>query len=493
MAPSALKQPIVRVPETPISSHQEPSNGLGALIAGPVPLVLADVLSLTVAVYLARAFHSLAASPAEGAATASGMGVVFIGLSLLGLALAQAYHPLSYGSPGQEWPRIVGAVSVAFTAVWVSSLAFGPDGQAPDLAAWTWGTSVVALIGGRLLTKHALQTARSHGVGAQRVVVVGTPRSAVSAVDRLLQKGAPYEIAGLVTVGALPAPAERPAGFPVLGRLDALPAILQSVRPSELLITVPLGLYPRVQRALSITLPPGTSVRLALDPLLEGLGTWDVEKLDGASSIHLKAGGFSWNYENLKRAFDTVAASAALVLASPFMLLIAAAIKLDSPGPVLYRQTRVGRGGRLFSMYKFRSMKVNAESMLQELAQKNEAAGPMFKMKDDPRITRVGRVIRKLSLDELPQLFNVLDGSMSIVGPRPPLPDEVKKYEPWHFRRLEAIPGITGLWQVSRGNDISFDEMVELDLEYMRRWSFLLDLEIMLRTVPIVLTGRGSY
>ena len=195
----------------------------------------------------------------------------------------------------------------------------------------------------------------------------------------------------------------------------------------------------------------------------------------------------------LKRGLDVVVAALALVLAAPLMLLTAAAIRLDSPGPVLFRQIRVGYRGRTFGCYKFRSMHIDAERRKAELLGLNEADGPVFKMKGDPRITRVGRVIRKLSIDELPQLLNVLRGEMSLVGPRPALPGEVAQYDVDQLGRLQVTPGITGLQQISGRSDLSFKRWVELDLQYIAEQSLWRDIEILLRTIPAVLLGKGAY
>lgn len=196
---------------------------------------------------------------------------------------------------------------------------------------------------------------------------------------------------------------------------------------------------------------------------------------------------------SLKRTLDVAVASAAMLGTAPIMLGTALAIKLDSPGPILFKQIRVGKWGETFGCYKFRSMYIDAEARLKELAAQNEADGPIFKMKSDPRITRVGRIIRKLSIDELPQLFNVLKGEMSLVGPRPALPHEVAQYTYDQFRRLNAIPGITGLQQVSGRSDIDFKRWVELDIEYITEQSLLKDIEILLKTIPTVLFSKGAY
>jgi len=194
----------------------------------------------------------------------------------------------------------------------------------------------------------------------------------------------------------------------------------------------------------------------------------------------------------LKRAMDVALAATALVVLSPLLLAAAAAVKLTSKGPVFFKQVRVGLRGRYFEMYKFRSMVVDAEQRLADLMAKNEQTGPVFKMKRDPRITRVGRFLRAFSIDELPQLFNILRGEMTIVGPRPPVPSEVSQYQPWQRRRLSVRPGLTCLWQVQGRNRIGFDEWMLLDLQYVDQWSFSKDVGLIGRTVPVVVTGRGA-
>ena len=193
-----------------------------------------------------------------------------------------------------------------------------------------------------------------------------------------------------------------------------------------------------------------------------------------------------------KRIFDMAASGFALAMLSPLLLVVAVIIKLTSRGPVLFKQRRSGLHGRPFHMLKFRSMVINAEELKARLMAFNEHTGPVFKMQNDPRITRVGRFIRKFSIDELPQLLNVLRGEMSIVGPRPPIPSEVEKYEPWQRRRLSVPPGLTCVWQVSGRNQISFEEWMYLDMQYIDHWSLKGDLRLILKTVPVVITGKGA-
>ncbi|MDD3925684.1 MAG: exopolysaccharide biosynthesis polyprenyl glycosylphosphotransferase [bacterium] len=198
-------------------------------------------------------------------------------------------------------------------------------------------------------------------------------------------------------------------------------------------------------------------------------------------------------YSRAKRLLDLLLSTSVLLLFSPLMLLTVLTIYLEDRGPILYRQTRVGMNGRFFNILKFRSMVPDADMRLHEVSHLNELDGPVFKIRNDPRITGVGRIIRKLSIDELPQLFNVLKGEMSLVGPRPPLPSEVEQYEDWQLRRLSVMPGITCIWQISGRNELNFDDWVRLDLQYIDNQSIWQDFKILLLTLPAVIRGRGAY
>lgn len=194
-----------------------------------------------------------------------------------------------------------------------------------------------------------------------------------------------------------------------------------------------------------------------------------------------------------KRMLDVVMSILCLILLSPILALTMLAIKIDSRGALIFKQTRVGKDGSLFTFYKFRTMYEGADQQKEGLLDRNEATGPLFKIKNDPRITRVGAILRKSSMDELPQLINVLNGDMSLVGPRPPVPIEVAMYSPSEMKRLLVTPGITGLWQVNGRSDVPFENMVRMDLEYMQNWSLLLDLKILLMTISAVISGKGAY
>jgi lipopolysaccharide/colanic/teichoic acid biosynthesis glycosyltransferase len=229
---------------------------------------------------------------------------------------------------------------------------------------------------------------------------------------------------------------------------------------------------------------------------LRGVGWVEID-LTGAGAPLLGADegllGASLVEARLKRVIDVVVAAAAVVVLSPVFLVIAISIKLTSRGPIFYRQVRVAEKGRKFRFLKFRTMQVNAEHLRRQLEDRNESDGPVFKIRNDPRVTKVGRLLRKSSFDELPQLFHVISGRMSLVGPRPPLPEEVETYSWRELQRLLVKPGITCIWQVSGRSDLDFETWVQMDLEYIRTWSPQADLRLLAKTVPAVLSGRGAY
>jgi exopolysaccharide biosynthesis polyprenyl glycosylphosphotransferase len=281
--------------------------------------------------------------------------------------------------------------------------------------------------------------------------------------------------------------------FRGLGALDNLSAVIDSESVDEVIITLPWNYHRRILSVLRECARRDVTARLVPDLFQMSMSRVEISDLGGVPLIEVHEIAFSHSERMFKRAVDLFGALVGLTLGAPIFGLIALAIKLDSPGPVLFKQVRVGKNNELFDVYKFRSMRVGAESELEALRDLNEADGPIFKMREDPRITRLGRFLRRTSLDELPQFINVLRGEMSLVGPRPPIPDEVTQYKPWHKRRLAVRPGITGMWQVSGRSELTFDEMVLLDLYYIEHWSPWLDLNILLRTIPTALLGDGAY
>jgi exopolysaccharide biosynthesis polyprenyl glycosylphosphotransferase len=281
--------------------------------------------------------------------------------------------------------------------------------------------------------------------------------------------------------------------LPRLGRIGDLARVLDELRPDELIVG---GLDLRDEELLDLVEEAhraGVKVRIA--PTTAELLTQRAEYVagQGVPLFELRPpvfGGLDWV---VKRVFDALVSSALILVAVPVWALLALIVKLDSPGPIFYRDRRVGLGEREFGMFKFRSMYVDASSRQAALETSNEASGPLFKIKDDPRVTRVGRILRRYSIDELPQILNVLRGEMSLVGPRPlPLRDYVQ-LEDWHRKRYLVLPGMTGLWQVSGRIDLSFDDLVRLDFYYLENWSIWLDISILAKTLPAVAARRGAY
>lgn len=278
----------------------------------------------------------------------------------------------------------------------------------------------------------------------------------------------------------------------IIGKVQELHSLLNDRVVDTLLFTGQVEKTDQIRNLAYQCELRGIEFSLNTSLLIEKFSDIKVEDIEGISFIH-----FSSVYQDpqklfVKRLIDLTVSSLMILLFSPVGLVIAFLIKRDSPGPVFYCQERVGKHGRRFIMYKFRSMIADAEKMQEELEPLDEMDGPAFKIKDDPRITRIGRFLRKTSLDELPQLYNVLRGDMSLVGPRPPIFKEVLAYHPWQKKRLSVKPGITCLWQVSGRNEIGFDEWMRLDIQYIENWSLTLDFKILLRTIPAVLSRKGA-
>ena len=278
---------------------------------------------------------------------------------------------------------------------------------------------------------------------------------------------------------------------PSLGTLDELITILHSEVVDEVAICLPFSEQEAIDEIARLCEEEGKIVRIPVAVLERTLSSGRIENIDGTPIISLVSGSDRIVGLAAKRALDLGGSAFLLLLLSPLFALLAALVKLESSGDALFRQERVGLHGRTFRVVKFRSMCSGAEQQLEGVRQLNVIRGHAFKAERDPRVTRVGRFMRRTSLDELPQLWNVLRGEMSLVGPRPPLPREVAEYDVWHRRRLSMKPGMTGLWQIGARSEAEFDRWVEKDLEYIDRWSFWLDLKIIARTVPAMLSGEG--
>jgi exopolysaccharide biosynthesis polyprenyl glycosylphosphotransferase len=288
-------------------------------------------------------------------------------------------------------------------------------------------------------------------------------------------------------------PGATPADGRVLGHVHELAAVLERNVIDLVVFAVTPGRMDGLESAVALCSELGIPVKFGLDVVPPPRHHFTVEELDGIPLLSFTHASASDVLAlAVKRCFDVVVSATVLLVCAPVALAIAVAIRLDSAGPVLFRQLRAGKHGRPFTLLKFRSMRVGAEALLPSLQRHNEMCGPVFKMREDPRVTRVGGFLRRTSLDELPQFLNVLRGEMSVVGPRPPLPSEVRLYERWQRRRLSMKPGITCTWQVSGRNDLDFDRWMELDLAYIDGWTLWRDVVILIRTIPAVFLGRGA-
>jgi exopolysaccharide biosynthesis polyprenyl glycosylphosphotransferase len=342
----------------------------------------------------------------------------------------------------------------------------------------------------RALLRVGFEEMRRRGRNARYTIVLGAGARGRAYAQRLLD----HPELGLAIAGFLDDEpeygAELPHGWPLLGRLDDLETVLHSRVVDEVAICLPLSQWGLIDGISRVCEDEGKIVRIPMDVIERTIATGKFEDLDGVPVYSLVSGPDRALALATKRLLDITLGLAGLVVLSPLFVGLAIAIAFDDGRPIFFSQQRVGLHGRPFRMYKLRSMRRDSEALRSSLQATNELNGPVFKMSGDPRITRVGRFIRRTSLDELPQLWNVILGQMSLVGPRPPLPDEVTGYDLWHRRRLSMKPGMTGLWQVRSRRERDFDQWVSADLEYIDRWSLVLDLQILLRTIPAAFEGR---
>ncbi|MFQ5945689.1 MAG: sugar transferase [Anaerolineae bacterium] len=351
---------------------------------------------------------------------------------------------------------------------------------------------VLVLSGARWIQRWVRDRLLARGIGQVKVLIVGAGelgRVIMRSLVALPHLG--YQVVGFVDDD--PTKQDPIGRFPALGRTKDLASVIKEHNVEEAIISLPWRSHQKIVDLVAQCESAGIQARIVPDLFQMSLTRVDVDEIAGIPLLGVKELPIrGWNLA-LKRIIDGAVSALLLAVTAPLILLIALAIKLESRGPVLFPQPRVGRGGRVFTFYKFRTMRPGAEEELPELMPLNEVEGPTFKIKDDPRRTRVGTVLRRTSLDELPQLYNVLRGEMSLVGPRPAIQREVEGYRDWHKRRFEIQPGVTGLWQVMGRSDLTFDEMVMLDLFYAENWSLWLDLKILLRTVPAIIRGTGAY
>ena len=412
------------------------------------------------------------------------------------LGLSRCYETRFLGGGTEEFKRITNAcVRLGATIVFVSFAAQFEVSRLFVAVVLPLGTA--ALLLGRVAARGMLYRGRRKGLYSHRVLIVGSHPHVRELTNRL--RSEPQ--AGFVVVGAC-VPGARETRLPpglgddvlVVGALADIPQAMVATNADTVAVAASPGINGAVLRSLSYELE-GTGVDLLVAPALTNVtGTRiSIRPIAGIPLLHVDEPELTGGRRVVKSVFDRVVAITAILALVPLLIAIALAIRLTSHGPALFRQERIGRDGTTFKLWKFRSMRLDAEERKAELLQDYEQDGPLFKLRADPRITPLGRALRKYSIDELPQLFNVVRGQMSLVGPRPPLASEVAQYERYTKRRLLVKPGITGLWQVSGRSDLSWDETVRLDLRYVEDWSLGLDILVLFRTVATVLRGSGAY
>lgn len=399
------------------------------------------------------------------------------------------------GDGTTEYKRVAHATGLAFGLIAIVAV-LAPSPALSSQVAIALPIGMIGLLSTRWAWRRWLMAQRTRGHFLSRVLVIGRREDVEYVVSTIHDPRHGYVVVGAALDGSSRVDAIRIDSHivPVMGDMNTVAMAAAQISADAIVVASRPDADPDYIKRLSWELE-GTAAELVLSSRLADVAgpRISLRQIDGLPLIRVKIPTFEGGRHVAKRAFDVAVAGAALLALVPVFAIIALAVRIDSGGPVFFRQQRVGKDGRLFSMVKFRSMKVDAEAELEKLRALNEGAGPLFKMKADPRVTRVGRVLRKYSLDELPQFWNVFVGDMSVVGPRPPLPDEATSYDGDAGRRLYIKPGITGLWQVSGRSDLSWEESVRLDLRYVENWSLTDDLAIMWRTVRVMIAPQGAY
>ena len=391
----------------------------------------------------------------------------------------------------QVW-TIVSSTTLGMAFLITYYFIFQPISNSRLLVPFVWATAILILCFARLIVSSIMGILYRLGLGETRLLVVGSGRLSKMIMQHIVAN----PNLGYNIVGFLHDMNESPSDFgrfKMLGTLDDLGMVIRSMQIDEVIIALPSYLHQQSIRSVRLCERLGTSFKLVPDLHELSLSRIDMEAIEGIPLIGIKQVSINSLQGFVTRVVDIIVAFLILIIGFPLWLCIALGIAITSSGGILYKQTRIGLAGRPFKVYKFRSMYKDADAHLADLMTLNEAQGPLFKIKDDPRITLIGRFLRHTSFDEIPQLFNVIIGEMSLVGPRPALPHEVAQYDELQRERLTVKPGMTGLWQIRGRSDISFDEGVLMDLYYIENWSLRLYFQTLLRTIPVVLFGRGAY
>ena len=440
---------------------------------------------------------AVAANRSSFAVDYTAVSVLLIAAWMAVLAAAGTRDPRVVGSGSLEYKRVAEAGVRLFGTVAIIAYLFQID-VARGYILVSFPLGILALLVSRWIWRQWLIAERAHGRYSSRAIIIGTAATAAALSAELARASAAgYAIVGACVLGTgVPRTAPWNDQLPAVGTLEEVPAMLERLDADTVIVTSTDALPAERVRALSWSLEPGEH-HLVVAPSLTDIGgpRIHMRPVAGLPLMHVETPRYEGFKRFSKRAFDLVGSASLLLVLSPVLIGIAIVVRTTSPGPVFFRQQRIGYDGAPFAMLKFRSMVVDAEQRLDGLVQAQRGAGNemLFKMRDDPRVTPLGRALRRYSLDELPQLLNVFIGQMSLVGPRPPLEREVQQYESHVHRRFFVKPGVTGLWQVSGRSTLSWSDSVRLDLYYVENWSLVGDIVILWRTVKAVRRGEGAY
>ena len=420
----------------------------------------------------------------------------FIGISIIVLHFKGLYR-VPRSAPWFDYAGIIiSGITSALALVIIGMYAQQLGLWSRLIMVFVWITVIIALVLSRIIMRLIVRLMWDRGRWLERVLVVGNRGLAKQVMEELRYT----KQHGATLVGYVDGPPDdrdvlQPdERFRWLGTLDDLSGILAQREVDQVIVALPFWAHDRLPDVVNTCRAYEIEFRVAPDLYELSFDRVKIQRLSSIPLLFLKKNIIrGWNYI-FKRTMDVMLIGLTAPLWATIWGVAALLTKLSDPrATTLFKQPRIGKNGQPFTVYKLRTMVPNADELKDQLRDQNEAEGALFKIKDDPRVTRLGRIFRKLSVDELPQLYNILRGEMSLVGPRPQVPDEVAQYQTWHRRRLEVTPGLTGLWQATGRSDISFDDMVRLDIYYTEHWSLWLDLRIILMTIPAVLFGKGAY
>lgn len=454
-----------------------------AVLGSDLAVIIAVVLTVNVLFGAVTALH------------ASIFAVLTLAAVLIGLGASRAWSIAALGDGAEEFRRLYRGLFTGFVFLAIGGFAFGLEGLRP----WVFlAVPAIAMIDFpvRYILRRLLHKRRQAGQCLLPVLAAGGVGTVSDLIDRT--RKAPHQgwrVEAVCTADGLGQDADgKVDGVPVVGTIEGVAEHVQRGGYRIVAVTADAYWTPKRLQHLAWELENSSAELVVAPVLMEVAGPrLHVSGVLGMPLLRLSAPVFTGARRVVKEIVDRVGGAFLLALLSPFLMAIALSVKLNDRGPVFYRQHRVGKDGKSFTMVKFRTMCVDADAKRTSLLARNEAEGPLFKMRNDPRVTRIGAILRRFSMDELPQLFNVVSGQMSLVGPRPPLPEETERYSSDARRRLLVKPGLTGLWQVSGRSDLPWEEAVRLDLRYVEDWSLALDALILWKTVRAVLKGQGAY